>query len=78
MKIVWVALGLLVAGIGLGVACGPKENYCYSEGMPCGDITRAREKDDATWDGYMFPDAKMYHCSAPDGATFDSPDPCPS
>ena len=77
MKIVWVALGLLVAGIGLGVACGPKENYCYAEGKPCSDITRGIKQLDAAWDGYMFPDAKTYHCSALDGATFESPDPCP-
>jgi len=76
MKIVWVALGLLVAGIGLGVACGPKENYCYAEGKPCSVITREKELD-AMADLYVFPDAKQYHCSAADGATFESPDPCP-
>jgi len=77
MKIVWVALGLLVAGLGVGVACGPKENYCYSEGKPCSVIKSEKELDAAA-DLYVFPDAKMYHCSAPDGATFESPEPCPS
>ena len=76
MKLVWVAIGLLVAGISVGVACGPKETYCYKEGKPCSDVKREKELD-AAWVADAEDAAAVYHCSAHDGAQFTSAEPCP-
>lgn len=38
MKLVLSALGLLVSLATVGIACGPKEKFCYKEGLPCSVI----------------------------------------
>lgn len=35
MKLVMMAVAAVLLAGGLGVACGPKEKYCYAEGMTC-------------------------------------------
>jgi hypothetical protein len=77
MKIVWVAIGLLVSGLSIGVACGPKETYCYKEGKPCSVVKREMEQADA---GFMaeMADAAVYHCFPTDAAPYDSTEPCPT
>ena len=74
MKLVWVALGLLVAGIGAGVACGPKEKFCYNESMTCADVDRGLKMKDAEWTPDVM-DAAQYTCFD-GGVAFMSPDPC--
>ena len=74
MKLVWVAIGLLVAGIGVGVACGPKESFCYAEGKTCEEVKREMLKKDAEWMAEVM-DAAQYTCFD-GGVAFMSPDPC--
>jgi hypothetical protein len=37
MKLVWVVLGLgaVLTAVGVGVACGPEEKYCYKQHEAC-------------------------------------------
>lgn len=49
MKTMWIAFGLLTAVISVGVACGPKEKFCYEEGETC--VQRGKEIEmDAAWE----------------------------
>lgn len=76
MKLALAAIGLLVAGISVGVACGPKEKFCYAEGEPCSLVKREMEKKDAEFMTETA-DATVYHCFTEAGAPFESLDPCP-
>lgn len=47
MKLVWLGLGLFLALCGLGLACGPKDHYCYDgdgkgmfQGQPCSQVAK--------------------------------------
>jgi hypothetical protein len=35
MKLALAASGLFIALLGIGIACGPTETYCYKEGRTC-------------------------------------------
>jgi hypothetical protein len=35
MKLFLLVLGAALLAGGLGIACGPKEKYCFEEGMTC-------------------------------------------
>ena len=77
MKLVWVAIGLLVAGISVGVACGPKETYCYKEGKPCSVVEREKELD-AAWTSDAEDSGSVYKCFTDANVPYDSPTPCPT
>lgn len=47
MKIALVAAGMLVTLATLGLACGPKETFCYEEGLPCREIVQPPPRTDA-------------------------------
>ena len=38
MKLALAASGLFVALMGLGIACGPTEKFCYKEGKTCREV----------------------------------------
>jgi hypothetical protein len=46
MKLVLSALALLVSLASIGIACGPKEKFCYDEGMTCEMVKAAKEQAD--------------------------------
>ena len=45
MKLALAAVGLFVALLGLGIACGPKESFCYAEGKPCSEEKARRDQE---------------------------------
>ena len=49
MKLVWVSLGLLVAVISVGVACGPTGKYCYADMDTCANV-QGKIEQDAKWE----------------------------
>jgi hypothetical protein len=50
MKLVLIATGLFVALLGVGIACGPKEKFCYQEGKPCEVVKAENEHQEAQVD----------------------------
>lgn len=38
MKLILAASGLFVALMGIGIACGPTEKFCYKEGKTCAQV----------------------------------------
>ena len=57
MKLVLVALGLLVSLATVGIACGPKEKYCYEEGLTCEMVKAQRAQDERQTDASDAADA---------------------
>lgn len=56
MKLILSAVGLFVATLSLGLACGPRETFCYAENELCRDVVKSPPQSDAS-DG---PDGKRY------------------
>jgi hypothetical protein len=46
MKLVLAAVGLFVSLATVGIACGPKEKFCYAEGETCEQVKRDKEQAD--------------------------------
>jgi len=44
MKLVLLGIVLVSALLSVGVACGPKEKYCYLEGDSCDNAQRAKDE----------------------------------
>lgn len=61
MKLVFAGIALLVAMIGVGVGCGPKETYCYEDKDTCEHVKRMKEAD-AMWMPEPDADASSAHC----------------
>jgi hypothetical protein len=66
MKLVWVGIFLLLATVGIGVGCGPKEKYCFQEMDTCRNVENAILAD-AMWEA--TPDADA---SSSGGPCFDN------
>ena len=45
MKLVLAAVGLFVTLMGAGIACGPKEKFCYLEGKTCREVGNERDAE---------------------------------
>lgn len=61
MKLVLAGITLLVATIAVGVACGPKETYCYENMDTCAHVKAAIEQD-AKWKPEPDAEASAGHC----------------
>jgi hypothetical protein len=72
MKLVLVSLGLFLSLATAAIGCGPKEKYCYMEGVTCRDEAARRDGASHQPDGSDAGEAgKM--CFDNDG----KPIPCP-
>lgn len=67
MKMVWVGIGLLIVTVSVGVACGPKEKYCYDEKLPCSAV-KAAMIEDLLWEAPPADAEAGQTCFAVDGA----------
>ena len=48
MKVAWIVIGLgaVLLGVGVGVACGPEQKYCYLQHESCTQAEIAKEQAD--------------------------------
>jgi hypothetical protein len=56
MKLALAASGLFVALMGLGIACGPTEKFCYKEGKTCREVERDIDNQHMQSDASDAPD----------------------
>jgi hypothetical protein len=69
--VVFVGLGLLLGAMVGGAACGPNERFCWTENVPCSDVTVPDGSTDASADA-LASDAQRF-CFDNQGISI----PCP-